>query len=578
MPRIAVLPDDVIDQIAAGEVVERPASAVKELVENSIDAEATHIEVDITGGGRVLIRVSDNGFGIAADDLPAAVLRHATSKLTSVDDLFRISSLGFRGEALPSIASVSRFTLSSRTRQSQVGYGISLAGGAAEAVREVAMPVGSIVEVRDLFYNTPARLKFLKSQTAESQRIVSTMERMILSRPDLRFVLKVDGRIALESPGNGRLLDAAATVFGAKAARQLRPVQAVEGQGFRLSGMLGLPELSRNNRTWQYFFLNGRYVEHRGLSFALEEAYRSLMPVRRYPVAVLNILVPPDTVDVNVSPTKVEVRFQDERSVVSSLIRHLRAEVERLFTLSADTPAEGAFADHAVVSSEPAGHEEKASSFSALRHDLDFFSTRSLPLPSQQVRETLHYESPLKTYRLIGQVLNSYILVERDDGLHIIDQHAAHERILYEQFRKVKERRVQQLAMPVSLDFGSLAQLVPCYLESFAEAGFEMEHFGGSTYLLRSMPDTFRGDFSESTLLDMMQELAGDQMQNQQEKVAVALSCRAAIKAGTRLTSAEMIDLLDKLYETDLSVTCPHGRPVVLSFDNDRLFRLFHPR
>ena len=577
MAKIAVLADEVIDQIAAGEVVERPASAVKELVENSIDAQATHIEIEITGGGRELIRVSDNGFGISAADLPAAVLRHATSKLTTIDDLFRISSLGFRGEALPSIASVSRFTLNSRSVDSQVGSGIHLAGGVAQIVREVAMPVGSMVEVRDLFYNTPARLKFLKSETAESQRIVATVERMILSRPDIRFVLKIDGRTALDSPGNGRLADAAGTVFGAKAARQLRQVQLVDTPVFRVDGMLGLPELSRNNRTWQYFFLNGRYIEHRGLSFALEEAYRSLMPVRRYPVAVLSLTIPPDIIDVNVSPTKVEVRFQDERSVVSTLISYLRTEVERLFTLASDTGEAVA----PQIAGPPSAYrvaERPAPAFAALRHDLDFFTTRALPLPDHQVRETVRIESQLKTYRLIGQVLNSYILVERDQGLHIVDQHAAHERILYEQFRRVTDQRVQQLAVPLNLDFGNLAGLVPRYLEAFAAAGFELEHFGGTNYLLRSMPDTFRGDFSEETLLDMMQELAGDQTQNQQEKVAVALACRAAIKAGTRLTSAEMIDLLDKLYDTNLSVTCPHGRPVELSFDSERLFRLFHPR
>lgn len=577
MVRIAVLANDVIDQIAAGEVVERPASAVKELVENSLDAGATHIEVEIAGGGRELIRVTDNGSGITAADLPTAVLRHATSKLQSVADLFCISSLGFRGEALPSIASVSRFSLSSRTADSATGHQIRMNGGSFAGLGEIAMPHGTQVEVRDLFYNTPARLKFLKSQTAESQRIVTTVERMILSRPDVRIVLRIDGRVALDGPGNGRIVDAAAAVFGAKPARQLRRLKTVHTAAFTLDGLLGVPELNRNNRTWQYFFINGRYIEHRGLSFALEEAFRSLMPVRRYPVAVLSLSIPAGTVDVNVSPTKVEVRFQDERSVVSALIGALRSEVESLFTLAAEK-------DHDVVSrvtpESTAGQvaEGRPEAFPRLREDLDFFATRAVPLPSQQVRAEVHIEHQTRRYRLIGQALNSYILLERENALAIVDQHAAHERILYEQFRRSDEKRVQQLAVPLNIDFGSHASLVPAFLPAFAAAGFEMEHFGGTAFLLRSMPDTFRGDFSEETLLDMMQELTGNQVHNQQEKVAVALACRAAIKAGTRLTSAEMIDLLDKLYETDLSVTCPHGRPVELAFDGERMFRMFHPR
>ncbi len=577
MTRIAVLASDVIDQIAAGEVVERPASAVKELIENSIDAGSTQIEIEISGGGRDLIRVLDNGDGMSAADLSAAVLRHATSKLTSVDDLFRITSLGFRGEALPSIASVSRFTLSSRLRNSQVGFSISLAGGVSGAVREVAMPSGTLVEVRDLFYNTPARLKFLKSETAESQRIVVTVERMILCRPDVRFVLKIDGKVALDSSGNGRLTDAAGAVFGAKSARQLRSLQAVQTASFALQGLLGVPELSRNNRTWQYFFINGRYIEHRGLSFALEEAYRSLMPARRYPVAVLSLTIPSDTVDVNVSPTKIEVRFQDERAVVSALLSALRAQIEQLFTLAPEGTEGASPCSHVLPVAERVA-ERFQPAFPALRQELDFYTTRAVPLPSQQVKPVVLIEPQTKAYRLIGQVLNSYIIVEREQGLSIVDQHAAHERILYEQFRRVSDRHVQQLVLPISLDFGSQAGLVPRFLEAFALAGFEMEHFGGTTYLLRSMPDTFRGDFSEDTLLDMMRDLAEDQVQNQQEKVAVALACRAAIKAGTRLTSAEMIDLLDRLYKTDLSVTCPHGRPVELSYDSERLFRMFHPR
>ena len=577
--KINVLSSEVVNQIAAGEVVERPASAIKELVENSLDSGATSISVDIEGGGITLIRVTDNGCGMGRKDLELSIVRHATSKLKVIDDLFSIGTLGFRGEALPSIAAVSRLRIQSKELADNVGHELVSTGGEVVGINPVGMPQGTIVEVRDLFFNTPARLKFMKSETAESQRVVQVIERLAFSHPDVRFTLTIDSRIVLQTLGNNNLIDAALAVFGASAAKQLRSFGPVQGKTVRLSGILGTPALHRNNRTWQTLFLNGRYIEHRGLGFALEEAYRTLLPVKRYPVGVIHITMNPEEVDVNVHPTKVEVRFQDERAVVGEVITMLRAQVELMnqaneqVAVSRETTA-----DYFLE----AGHDSVGPSLPAMRFE------DPIPMPKTEnyrernaapsIREQISILPAIASYRLIGQVLHSYILVEKKGRLVIIDQHAAHERILFEQFMKSMQGYVQELAIPISVDFGSYAHFMPRFLEPLNELGFRLEAFGGNTYLLRSMPATYRGHFDEQTLHDLMSELSTERTSFVREKVAISLACRAAIKANTRLSASEMVELLDQLYACTLPVTCPHGRPIELEYSEDELFKLFHPR
>ncbi|MDP3488120.1 MAG: DNA mismatch repair endonuclease MutL [Bacillota bacterium] len=578
--KINVLSSEVVNQIAAGEVVERPASAIKELVENSLDSGATSISVDIEGGGMTLIRVTDNGCGMGQKDLELSILRHATSKLKVIDDLFSIGTLGFRGEALPSIAAVSRLRMQSKEPSDNAGYELLSTGGEVVGTNPVGMPQGTIVEVRDLFFNTPARLKFMKSETAESQRVVQVIERLAFSHPDVRFTLTIDSRIVLQTLGNNNLIDAALAVFGASAAKQLRSFGPVQGKTVGLSGILGTPSLHRNNRTWQTLFLNGRYIEHRGLGFALEEAYRTLLPVKRYPVGVIHITMNPEEVDVNVHPTKVEVRFQDERAVVGEVIIMLRAQVE-LMTQAKEQSSVSyeTAADYSLES----GGVEAGLVLPAMRFE------DPTPIPRREsyggerplaptIREQISILPAIASFRLIGQVLHSYIIVEKKGRLVIIDQHAAHERILFEQFTKSMQGYVQELIIPVSVDFGSYAHFVPRFLEPLNELGFRLEPFGGNTYLLRSMPVTYRGHFDEQTLHDLMSELSTERTSSVREKVAISLACRAAIKANTRLSASEMVELLDQLYACTLPVTCPHGRPIELEYSEDELFKLFHPR
>ncbi|MBS3949635.1 MAG: DNA mismatch repair endonuclease MutL [Peptococcaceae bacterium] len=578
--KINVLSSEVVNQIAAGEVVERPASAIKELVENSLDSGATSISVDLEGGGMTLIRVTDNGCGMGQKDLELSILRHATSKLKAIDDLFSIGTLGFRGEALPSIAAVSKLRIQSKEPADNAGHELICSGGEILELKPVGMPQGTIVEVRGLFFNTPARLKFMKSETAESQRVVQVIERLAFSHPSVRFTLTIDSRIVLQTLGNNNLIDTALAVFGASAAKQLRSFGPVQGKTVGLSGILGTPALHRNNRTWQTLFLNGRYIEHRGLAFALEEAYRTLLPIKRYPVGVIHITMNPQEVDVNVHPTKVEVRLQDERAVVGEVITMLRAQVELMtqakeqIAVSCETAADYSF-------------KSGGSTIGPLLPAMRFEDPAPMPKRDSYggerpvapaIREQISILPAIASYRLIGQVLHSYILVEKKGKLVIIDQHAAHERILFEQFIRSIEGYVQELAIPISVDFGSYAHFVPRFLEPLNELGFRLEPFGGNTYLLRSIPATYRGHFDEQTLRDLMSELSTERTSSVWEKVAISLACRSAIKANTRLSASEMVELLDQLYACALPVTCPHGRPIELEYSEDELFKLFHPR
>ncbi len=532
--------------------MERPASAVKELVENSLDAQATDIVVEVEGGGLTLIRVTDNGHGMDKDDLAVSILRHATSKLASITDLFTITTLGFRGEALPSIASVSHLTIKSRQRDSDYGHMLSCITGERQEIQITGMPVGTIIEVGHLFANVPARLKFMKSARAEGQRIAQCMERLALSHPAVRFTLVLDGRTALQSSGSSSLSDTAAAIFGADAAKHLWAFTAVKGRNITMSGVLARPAFTRGNRGWQYFFLNGRCIEHRGLSVALDEAYRTLLPATRFPVAAVHVTVNPAAVDVNVHPAKTEVRFSDERAVVAEAITLLRAQVAEM--------------------NRPKYHLGSGSLTSPPPPWRDDFPRLAKPSSAQ-----VSY-LPKVPYRLVGQVMNSYLVIERDGKLVVVDQHAAHERILFEKLLQKNTLEVLNLAIPLTVDLGS-AVVSADHLSAIARLGIACEHFGGSTYLVRSIPAVYRGYFDQQTLRELLTDLSEDRtLLAAEETLAQALACRAAIKAHTKLSPAEMVELLDKLYATDRSVACPHGRPVELSYTEEELFRLFHPK
>jgi len=559
--KINVLSTELANQIAAGEVVERPSSAVKELVENALDANAQNVTIDIADGGLGLIRVTDDGCGMDAADLRLCLMRHATSKLQTLSDLFAISTLGFRGEALPSIAAVSTVEISSRTREGEEGYRLTCRGGKMLEFAPVGMPIGTTVEVKDLFFNTPARLKFMKNPSAEGQKVLQILERLAFSNPLVRFTFSIDRRVVLQTPGNGSLIDVAQAIYGAKTSAMMRAFPKVQSKSLALSGAIGLPALHRHNRLWQSFFLNGRYIENRRLTAILEQVYRTLIPSTRYPVAILHLEVAVQDVDVNVHPTKVEVRFRDEQSILGEFATLLRHQLLGM--------AEREFPVNVVNDAVP---ENKIT-------PIVFPSYTEFQAPNQTNGSPLQLTliKAEADYRLIGQVGLAYILVEKQGKLVIVDQHAAHERILWEQFMAQKPA-VQTLAVPITIDFGPSAHFIPSYAPHFAELGFELEHFGGNSYLLRSIPVTYLGNFEPEVLRSLLLDLDAEDLRRGHEALAAKLACRAAIRAGTKMSPSEMVELLDQLYSAKLPFSCPHGRPVEISFSESEIYALFHPK
>lgn len=591
MARIHILSDDIANQIAAGEVVERPASVVKELVENAIDAGASRIDIDIREGGTKEITISDNGCGMSTEDACLAFERHATSKLQSTFDLFSISTLGFRGEALPSIASVARVTLISREQTADIGSKLMIDGGQRKPVVPWGTPTGTHISVADLFYNTPARRKFLSSPQAEAARVREVVARLALAVPQVAFRLTQDDRIVLETPGNNSLIDTILVIYGRDVASQLLKVQN-SSSGVNVCGYISRPELTRHNRRDQIIILNGRVVQCRALSFVLEEAYRSLLPGKRHPLAFLAINLPSESVDVNVHPAKTEIRLREERQVSSIVLRILRTalqlEAEQVPVAAAKQAAPSWDIQSRVVQERvqtwiPTVKEPplpvtmyRSQEPTARTPIVESYCGLEAPLPTPEAKQAV-------PYRLIGQVLNSYILVERDGGLLMVDQHASHERVIYEQLVAREEQRMtQSLLVPLSLELAPReAALMDVLQAELAGLGFEVSHFGGNSWLLRSLPDIYRGHFRPEDFADLLADMTNGLSQLKpdelRERLLVRLACKTAIKAGQRLHNAEMIELLDRLWQCRLPYTCPHGRPTALSYSSDQLFRMFHP-
>jgi len=612
MGQIRVLPPEVAQKIAAGEVIERPASVVKELVENSIDAAATQVTVEIRGGGLELIRVQDNGRGIAEDDLKLAFEPHATSKISKADDLFALFTLGFRGEALPSIASVSRITLYSRPAEQKTGFKIC---NSAEgfAMEPVGTPPGTTVEVRDLFYNVPARLKFLKSPTAERRRVVDLVSKLALAHPHVAFRLLVDGKMMLVTPGSGQLLDSILLIQGSNVERQLIKFSADTSWG-KVYGYLGSPQLAKGNRSGQFFIVNGRVIENPTLRAALEKGYEGLLPQRTFPWAVLVVDIRPELVDCNVHPAKLEVRFADEQAIFNDTWQAVRSGLaaRNMAPRLTQTPVQQAKppapkpALQAVLRWQPEtwehmdqvlrAHRPRRQQEYAARSAADLAvgedRTQQRDFPGEEAAtllpETAAGEGPqagvhevrsaLMNGRIIGQLHQTYILLETPQGLWILDQHIVHERILVEQFLEEWERseiKVQEI-LPQHLEFTpSEAVLVHESLSLLAEFGVELEPFGGSSFILRAVPSFLAqsGGSWKEEILEIAQN-AGKTTQNK-EQALITLACKGAIKAGQCLDEREMRALLNNLAQTQNPFTCPHGRPIIVRLETAELLRRF---
>jgi len=610
-PRIRRLEADVVNKIAAGEVIERPASVVKELLENSLDALATRVELEVSRGGTDLIRVTDDGEGIEPDDLPLAIASHATSKLEDADNLFRVRTMGFRGEALASIASVSRFRLRSRTAEHEVGSELKVDGHGLKNPQPVGCPVGTQVEVANLFYNTPVRRKFLKTVSTEFGHVAEQFTRLALAHPRLAAVLKHDGRTVFDLPATDSLIDRLQLFYGSATVERLIPVESEVGD-VKLWGFVGHPELSKGSRKGQYLFLNGRFIQDRSLQHALGEAYRGLVMVGRYPVAYLFLEMPPEMVDVNVHPTKNEVRFENSSSLYRQLLSTLRSRFLSLDlsgTMRAPASKRGEeqpqqpldeqqhdrqlelkeWASSALDAWKPEVGEARESGEARETGEGEIGGqdgARDRPLPPSPVSPastSTPEEQPSQLDARVMQVLDTYIVAETDSGLAVFDQHALHERVMYESLRRrVLDGAVetQRLLVPESLELSPKeAHIAVEHAELFGTLGFGVEDFGGNTVLLTGYPAMLaKADYVAMfrDLLERVGETDGDPTRRDSiDSLLHMMSCKAAIKAGQRLSDDEMRSLLAQRHLVENSHHCPHGRPTALVLSREELDRQF---
>ncbi|HWQ88445.1 MAG TPA: DNA mismatch repair endonuclease MutL [Desulfitobacteriaceae bacterium] len=607
-PVIRILDQHSANQIAAGEVVERPVSVVKELIENALDAKAYKIDITIEQNGLPLIRVSDNGCGIEPADLPLAVLRHATSKISGIRDLEQLHTLGFRGEALPSIASVSRLEISSRPPERLAGSCLTLEGGQQADIQEIGCPAGTSIVVRDLFFNAPARKKFLKSLNTEFGLISDIVSRLALARPEVAFSLAHPRQIILQTSGRGSWLNTIGEILGNDIARRLIPVSATSGN-WVLEGFISPPELVRSSKQGETFIINGRYIRSAFLNRALLAGYHTLIPAKQYPIAILHLHLPPSEYDVNVHPTKMDIRFREEKDLAGFLEEAIRKTLLQSRSLpgwgKAGIPAareiipqvSGYLFPTASPAPIPDIRENTVSSGSG-----DYAATELRPgQPSEPVQilpDSLEQDQaqvslfasasprpgPLEEFRPLAQLFQTYVLASDGKVLMIIDQHAAHERINYERLlKKAKQNPAasQQLLTPVSVELTlQEEQALLEHLESISELGFILEHFGPKTYLLRGIP-AYVGPFSAEELLRKFIEQV-----LQQNKIPVMeqllgewiylLACHESIKAQDTLSLAEMEQLLVQLGQTENPFTCPHGRPTMIQMTAAELAKRFY--
>lgn len=644
MPHIQVLDQVTIDKIAAGEVIERPASVVKELVENAIDAGATSVTVEIKDGGISLIRIMDNGCGIEHDEVRSAFLRHSTSKIRTVEDIAHIRSLGFRGEALSSIAAVTQTELITKTPDAELGTRYVIEGGKEVALEETGAPNGTTFLVRQLFYNVPARRKFLKTPVTEAGHIQDLLIHLTLSHPEVSFLFISNGQEKLRTSGSGKLKDVIYQVYGRDVAANLLDIDYEKG-GLHISGYLGKPVITRGNRNFENFFVNGRYVKSPMISKSLEDAYRDFTMQHKFPFAVLHFHVDGEEIDVNVHPTKMELRFQRQQEVYNTVFEGVhrrllepeliqKAEVPDPVTVPEASapekkpeervkPGESPF----LLKPKPAVKPEPAAEASDTQeaHDEDYFIRKMrervmayhersssaevsgadrIYRPEKQeerIRESVKYAAESKPeqldlfeehflkrevraeYKLIGQVFDTYWLVQYQDSLYIIDQHAAHERVLYERTLKgMKDRAFtsQYLSPPIILSLTMQeAELLRENMDRFARIGFEIEPFGGEEYAVRAVPDNLFSIAKKELLMEMIDDLADGISTSMtpeliDEKVA-SMSCKAAVKGNSRLSAQEVDALIGELLTLDNPYHCPHGRPTIIAMTKKELEKKF---
>ncbi|MDK2878099.1 MAG: mismatch repair protein MutL [Thermoanaerobacteraceae bacterium] len=592
MGKILILDDSVSSKIAAGEVIERPVSVVKELVENSIDAGSKHIIIEIEKGGKKLIKVTDDGEGISKDDVRPAFERHATSKIHKLDDIFNIKTLGFRGEALPSIACVSEVVVLTKTSTEPLGTRCEIRGGTMEKIEEAPAREGCCIEIRNLFYNTPARLKFLGSETQEISHIVDLVMRLSIGNPYISFRLVSDGKEILYTSGNGDYNEVIARVYGKDVARQIIQIKKSFSSG-NIFGFISTPQFNRGNRTGETFFVNRRLIKDKGLSFTLERAYKTLLPTSRFPIAMVMIDIDSSQIDINVHPAKLEIKFQKENEVHKALfeavLQSLKTKIlvpqEKFDKAPEDIDSMEKSRPQVLEQQRILELEQGKGEENNLLKSVYFPSTHDIISKRSAIYEGTHNQSyfvnktesqqadvagKLKINKIVGQLFNTYIIAEGEGEFYLIDQHAAHERILFEKYsnRFRQKPASQELIQPYALKL-SIQDMafVEEYNQDIKNMGFDFSIFGKDTVLIRSVPYFFDRVVNPETLAEVLDNFRGEEyiVLHPREKFIASMACHTALKAGDALNSIQMNDLITQLNNLENPFTCPHGRPTIIS-------------
>lgn len=653
MPQIALLSQETIDKIAAGEVIERPSSVVKELVENAIDAGSSAVTVEIKEGGISFIRISDNGCGIEREQIPLAFLRHSTSKIKSVEDLFTVTSLGFRGEALSSIAAVSQVELITKTNGDFTGSRYLIEGSKEVSLDEIGAPDGTTFIIRNLFYNTPARKKFLKSAQTEGTYIHELMQRMILSHPDVAFKFIMNNQVKLQSSGNGNIKDIIYHLYGRDITKALLPI-AHESELFKVSGFIGKPMISRGNRGYELYFVNGRFIRSQILSKAIEDAFKPFLMQHQYPFTVLYFEIDSSLLDVNVHPTKMELRFSNQQELYREVQSILSAALEHrdiIPEVPVDTPKKNEMEVPKIEKVMPEPFEQKrleeirkavrkdspyeikypvsrpmgTGSVSSAAQEKLLDTIKSMPpedmmeeriqkepLPEQSKKETekelakeayvlreeetygakpegsyeqgsFLKEEEMAKQKIIGQLFDTYWLVEYNDRLFIVDQHAAHEKVMYEKLKKQFEKKEftsQAISPPIVITLSMReAEVLERFKEQFTKLGFEIEHFGGAEYSICGVPGNLYRLNTRDVLIEMLDELTDGISERATTDVILdkiaSMSCKAAVKGSQRLSLPEMEQLMKDLMKLDNPYNCPHGRPTIIAMSKYEIEKKF---
>jgi len=600
MGLIHVLDEGISNKIAAGEVVERPASVVKEMVENSIDAGASSITVEIKDGGISYIRVTDDGSGMDMDDAKLSFIRHATSKIYHEDDLSSIKTLGFRGEALASIASVSMVEMITKIADNTYGTKILIEGGEYKFIGSTGCADGTSIIVRNLFYNTPARLKFLKKEAREGAIVSDIVLKLALSKPDISFKFIKDGKLVFTTPGDGVLKNTIISLYGREVYDSLIEV-SYKGNILSVHGFIGKPEIGRANRSFQTFFINNRYIKDRSLSAALENAYKTYLTTNKFPFCILYISIYPEMVDVNVHPTKAEVRFQDEREVFSSifntvrnglagevLIPNVQERDNRYNSIKVEQQMFKYNNDFEVRESQ--GIRENIREVTnpinepyAKKENKTFVSVEEINIDSEEkeAAEREDVKNLLPPLVVIGQCLGTYILAQGPDALYIIDQHAAHERVLYEKYKNTFETGIvqsQSLTVPIIVELTAREEaIIKENTNIISKLGFDFEYFGNNSVMIRSVPVIFGEPQLKKFFIEIVDLLDTNEPSNKStiDNILYNMACKSAVKANDRLNNKEMEELINDLRKTYNPYTCPHGRPTIIKLTEKELEKKF---